>query len=299
MRKLLVALLCLTAILLFAGFQQTQIKIDVEAVNVFVTVIDKDGRFVTDVTADRFILYEDGYPQEITNFSRETDLPLRLGLLIDTSSSVRMKLDFEKDAAVNFVRSVMRREDQALLVEFDNGVTLRHDFTSKPTSIINEIKKLRAGGGTALWDAVFSTSVEKMTERDSRKALIIVSDGEDLNSKRSPEETLEAVQAQEVTIYTIGTSRFGASSSPAGEKLLKGLAEESGGRAFFPYSADKLEGAFDQIDQELRSQYSMTYTPRNTAQNGEFRKIEVRIKDGKDLTLRHRQGYRLPKRFLK
>jgi len=279
---------------LFSAHQQTEIRIEVEAVNVFVTVTDNNGRFVTDLTRDCFEVFEDGKRQEITHFSSESNLPLRLGLLIDTSSSVRLKLDFEKEAAIRFIRSIMRRKDRALLVEFDEGVTLLHDFTSRPTSIIQKIEALRAGGGTALRDAIYVVSTEKMTERDARKAIVVVSDGQDLNSRTSLNDVLEMAQASEVTIYAIGTSRFGADRDKKGEETLKLLTRETGGRAFFPYSAELLESSFDQINMELRSQYSVTYRPVNRVADGKFRKIKVRIKDGGDFQVRHRKGYYAP-----
>jgi VWFA-related protein len=287
------SLACLSFALL-AATQDTQIRVEVEAVNVLVTILDDDGRFVTDLNQDQFLIYEDGKLQEITNFARRVDLPLRIGLLIDTSSSVRMKLDFEKEAAINFIRSVMRYRDRALLVEFDEGVSLLHDFTGRPTAIIEKIRELRAGGGTALLDAVFTVSLEKMTMEGVRKTLIVVSDGQDLNSKRNLAETVMAAQTSDVTIYTIGTSRFGASGSKRGEDLLKRFAQETGGRAFFPYSARLMEDSFDQINEELRSQYSLTYVPKNKDWDGRFRKIEVRVEGGKGYTLHYKKGYYTP-----
>jgi len=282
------------ALFLLTGFQDTQIRVDVEAVNVFVTVMDRQGRFVTELTQDRFILYEDGIPQELTNFAREGNQPLDIGLLIDTSGSVLLKLGFEQEAAINFIRGVMRRHDRALLVEFDHGVSLLHDFTHRPSSIVEEIKGLRAGGGTALWDAIYLVARDKMTERDVRKTIVVVSDGEDVSSKRSLEEALEMLYTSEVTVYAIGTSRFGASSSRTGERNLERIAEETGGVAFFPYSASLLDEAFDRINSELRSQYSLTYRPRDTTPDGRFRAIEVRLVDGRDYRTRYRKGYRLP-----
>lgn len=298
-------LLIIPLLLLPATFQDTgspgtqdrtgaQIRVEVERVNVFVTVTDRQGRFVTDLSQDRFIVYEDGIPQEITNFSRESNLPLQIGLLIDTSSSVRLKLDFEKRAAVNFIRSVMRRRDQALLVDFDRGTTLIQDFTDRPSEIVKGIESLRAGGGTAMWDALYMVARDKMTGRDARKTIVIVSDGEDLHSRLSFEETLKMIQTSEVTVYAIGTSRFGASSDPKGEDNLKEVCELTGGTAFFPYSAERLDEAFDQINLELRSQYTLTYRPRDLVPDGRFRRIEVRLVDGKAFNVRHRKGYRLP-----
>ncbi len=273
---------------------EAQIRVEVERVNVFVTVTDRQGRFVTDLSQDRFIVYEDGIPQEITNFSRESDLPLQIGLLIDTSSSVRLKLDFEKRAAINFIRSVMRRRDQALLVDFDRGTSLIQDFTDRPSEIERGIESLRAGGGTAMWDALYLVARDKMTGRDARKTIVIVSDGEDLHSRLSFEETLKMIQTSEVTVYAIGTSRFGAGSSKRGEDNLRELCDLTGGSAFFPYSAEKLDDAFDQINLELRSQYTLTYRPRDLVPDGRFRRIEVRLVDGKAYQVRHRKGYRLP-----
>jgi VWFA-related protein len=294
MHKFAACVVLLAALLLFSAFQDMQVRVEVEAVNLFVTVTDQQGRFITNLTKDRFIVYEDRVPQEISNFVQETNLPLRIGLLIDTSSSVRLKLDFEKDAAIRFVRSVMRKDDQALLVEFDEGVTLVHDFTTRPTAIVQSVKQLRAGGGTALWDAIYVVSREKMTDRAARKTLVVVSDGQDLSSSRSLDDALAMVQASEVTVFSIGTSKFGATQNKKGENALKEMSQETGGTAFFPYSADLLDEAFDLINQELRSQYSITYTPKNESRDGKFRKIEVRLKDSKGLKLRHKKGYWAP-----
>ncbi|MFZ0427522.1 MAG: VWA domain-containing protein [Acidobacteriota bacterium] len=283
-------------LLLFTGaFQQTPpIRVEVDRVNVFVTVFDKDGHFVRNLGRDRFIVYEDSIPQEITNFSSEMDRPLRIGLLMDTSGSVRLKLAFEKESAIRFLRGVMRRSDEALLVEFDQGVSLLHDFTNRTADIERQIEGLRSGGGTALWDAVYTVSRDKMTDRDARKTIVVVSDGDDRNSQRSLEEALEMAQISEVTTYAIGTNNFGASSSKRGKSNLEELADQTGGSAFFPYTPERLDEAFEQINSELRSQYSITYVPRDKTRDGRFRRIEVRIKDGKGLKLRHRRGYRLP-----
>jgi VWFA-related protein len=205
-----------------------------------------------------------------------------------------LKLDFEKQAATNFVRSVMRKGDVALLVEFDQGVSLLHDFTGQPTAIVREIKKLRAGGGTALLDAIYTVSRDKMIGRESRKTLVVLSDGQDLNSVRTLDETLDMAKDAGVVIYSIGTSRFGATVNRKGEKMLENLSEQTGGRAFFPYSADLLNEAFDLINQELRSQYSLTYVPTNKLRDGTYREIKIKIEDGKKLTLRHRKGYFAP-----
>lgn len=271
--------------------QQEPIRIEVEAVNVLVSVTDSKGRFITDLPRERFQIFEDGKKQRITNFTHETELPLQIGLLIDTSASVRPKLEFEKTAATNFVRSVLRPQDQVLLVEFDSGVSLISDFTNRPTVITRQLQSLRAGGGTALLDAVYAVSRDKMTTPGVRKALVILSDGADLNSTRSLKEAVEMAQTSGVTLYGIGTSRFGASADHKGEEMLTDLAEGTGGRAFFPYGEATLSDSFQQIDQELRSRYSLAYIPANKARDGKFRKIRVKIEKGKSYSLRYRPGY--------
>ncbi len=283
----LIVLSCLSA----AAQKGEPIRVKVDAVNVLVTVTDRKGRFVTDLTQDRFKVYENGKLQEITNFSHQTDLPLRIGLLMDTSASVRTKLAFEKQGATQFLRSVMRPGDRALLAAFDSGVSLISDFTSRSSEVARQIQGLRAGGGTALLDAVYLVTRDKMNSPAVRQTIVVLSDGADLDSKRTLEETLRIVQSQGVTVYAIGTNRFGASGDKKGEKALIALSEETGGRAFFPYSEQQFTDSFEQVNQELRSQYSLTYVPQNPITVGEFRKLKVRLAKGKDLQLRYRSGY--------
>lgn len=274
--------------------QQEPIRVEVEAVNVLVAVTDKQGRFVTDLQRDRFQIFENGKRQKITNFSHETNLPLRIGLLIDTSASVRTKLDFEVRAATNFIFSVMKSRDRTLLVEFDRAVSLISDFTHSASRIAEQLKKLRAGGGTALLDAVYAVSRDKMTESGARKTIVIVSDGVDLDSRRNLREAVEMAQKSGVIIYAIGTNKFGADGDSEGEKTLRELTEKTGGRAFFPYSPEQLERAFEMIDEELRSQYSITYVPTNKKRDGKFRKLKVKLEKDKGMKLRYREGYFAP-----
>lgn len=296
MRKTALIFLSSACLIFTVGFQEeSRFRISVDAVNVLVTVLDQEGRFVTDLQREDFIVYEDGKVQEIEQFSQEADQPLRIGLLMDTSASVKMRLDFEKTAATNFMRSVMRYRDEAMLVEFDKGVTMLHDFTDRPTEIVKEIDKLRAGGGTALLDAVFQVSQEKMSERRLRQTIIVISDGDDLHSSRTLAEAVNMAQLAETSVYAIGTNKLGASTSKHGIKVLERLTEETGGRVFFPVSDVEMEAAFDQIEKELRSQYSITYIPRNKTRDGKFRNLEVRVAKEKDrperLTIRHKKGY--------
>jgi len=271
--------------------RSSQIRVEVLEVNVMVTVLDKQGRFVTDLTQDRFSIEEDKVPQEMTNFARETSLPLTVALMIDTSGSVRLKLDFEKMAASGFLNQIIRPEDQAMLVEFDTGATLLHDFTNRPSALIEQLKGLRAGGGTALFDALYRVASEKLTGATPRRVIVIVSDGADLHSKRKLEEAVEMVQRSESTVYAVGTNKFGASTEPGGAKVLRTLTEQTGGTLFLPYSEAQFEEAFDKINEELRSQYSLTYVPTNKQKDGKFRQIRVKIKDDKGLTVRYKKGY--------
>ena len=286
--RLLVAFWSIT---LLGAQPPPEIRVDVNAVNVLVSVTDAQGRFVTDLNRDRFHIYENGKLQPVTHFAQEVDLPLHIGLLIDTSASVRTKLDFEKQAATNFVRSVMRSQDQTLLVEFDSGVQMLSDFTNSPATIAGKIQDLKAGGGTSLLDAVALVSQDKMTAPRARKTIIIVSDGVDLNSRHNLAETLQIAQLAGVIVYAIGTSRFAASPEKKGEKTLLKLSEGTGGRAFFPYSPNLMEEAFELINTELRSQYSLTYTPMLPQRGGKFRKLRVKLTNGKRLNIRHRSGY--------
>lgn len=267
------------------------IRVEVEAVNLLVTVHDKDtDKFVTELGPRDFLIFEEGVVQRISNFSQQTNLPLTIALCVDSSSSVKLKLEFEKEAATDFLFEVMRPTDRALLVEFDTGVTLLHDYTSNPNDLLREINAMRAGGGTSLYDAVYVVSEQKMLEEEGRKTLVILSDGSDLTSKRSFEEALQMAYKSEATIYAISTTRIGADVDHEGDKLLKSLTENTGGRVFFPHSSNVLGKSFDTINKELRSQYNITYVPSNKRRDGTFRKLEVKVRRD-DTRVRHRKGY--------
>ena len=273
---------------------QDPIRVEVDAVNILVTVNDKDtGAFVTNLAPRDFSIYENGVRQRISNFSKQTNLPLTIALCVDSSSSVKLKLEFEKEAATDFLFAVLRPTDRALLVEFDTGVTLLHDFTSNPNDLLHEINSLRAGGGTSLYDAVYLVTEQKMLEEKGRKTLVILSDGSDLTSKRSFEEALQMAYKSEATIYAISTTRFGAEIDHKGDKLLKRLTESTGGTVFFPHSSNRLGPAFNTINEELRSQYNVAYVPKNKTKDGTFRKLEVKVRRD-NIRVRHRKGYFAP-----
>lgn len=266
-------------------------RVEVDAVNLLVTIHDKDtGKFITNLKRGDFEVFEDGVQQEVTNFTQQSDLPLTIALCMDTSSSVKLKLGFEKEAAIDFIFSVMRPVDRTLLLEFDTGVTLLHDFTSNPNDLVREIESLKAGGGTSLYDAMYLVAEQKMLYEAGRKTIVIMSDGSDLTSKHTFEEALRMVYQAEVTVYAISTSRFGADIDHTGDNVLKQLTKATGGRVFFPFSAQQLGSTFQEIDEELRSQYNLAYVPINKKKDGGFREIKVKASRS-NTRIRYRQGY--------
>jgi len=274
-------------------------RVSVDLVNVFCSVWDKNSNaFITTLTRDDFTIYEDNKKQEISNFSRETNLPLTIALLIDTSQSVAPKLKFEQQAATNFFYSVLKDRDRAMLLEFDSGVTLVQDFTNDANKLAKQIKTLRAAGGTALYDAIYLSCDEKLIRELGRKAVVILSDGEDMSSKSTFDAALEIALKAEATIFAISVSRggfFGVGQNKSGDRVLQQLAEETGGRVFFPFKVEDLEESFQQIGSELRSQYNLGYFSANTQRDGTYRKIEVKLAE-KGLKTRYRKGYYAPTR---
>jgi len=272
-------------------------RVSVDLVNVLCSVFDKNtNSFVTTLTRDDFNVYEDNQKQEIKNFARETNLPLTLAMLIDTSQSVAPKLKFEQEAATSFFQSILRENDRAMLVEFDSGVSLLQDFTSDPNKMAKEIRKLRAAGGTALYDAIYEACDEKLIRETGRKAIIILSDGEDESSKVGLHQAMEMALRAESTIFAISVSKggfFGVGSSKEGDTVLKDMAQETGGKVFFPFKVEELDDAFRQINQELRSQYNIGYLSTNATRDGSYRKIEIKIQE-RGLKLNYRKGYYAP-----
>jgi VWFA-related protein len=273
---------------------QNRIKVRVELVNVLTTVTDKKNRLVTDLTKDDFRIFEDGRPQEIRFFSRETDLPLRIGILIDTSNSIRERLSFEQEAAIDFLNIAVRPgKDRAFVVAFDVEPQLLRDYTDDIETLSTAIRGLKAGGVTSLYDAAFFSCKEKLLffpppEPYLRRVMIILSDGQDNQSVHTLEEALSMAQRAEVTIYTVSTNWSGAEGR--GDNVLRRLAKETGGRAFLPFAAGDLEADFQEIARELRSQYSLAYVSTNTAHDGTFRNITIQPVD-KNLRVRAKNGY--------
>ena len=282
-----------------AGEPQNQtITVDVDLVNVLFSVSDKRGRLYTDLQEEDLFVYEDGKRQTITNFSSETDLPLTVALLVDTSGSIRDKLRFEQEAAIEFFYSTLRRKtDQAMLVAFDSGVDLLQDFTDNAETLANAVRNIRSGGGTSLYDAIYLAINEKMRGEPGRKVLIVISDGDDNASDISMTETMEIAQKNDVAVYTISTNstaHFGTKEQRRGDRILKTFAEDTGGRAFFPFKLEELAVSFEDISEELRSQYTLAYMPTNRTRDGSYREIKVEPKN-RDYRVKARKGYYAPR----
>ncbi len=269
----------------------------VNEVNVLFIATDKHGKFVRDLNqADFNILDDHKPPQAILNFRRETDLPLHLGLLIDVSGSVDSRFEFEQTAATSFLQHTLRTGfDEAFLVGFNGHSQLAQDYTDNATLLTASVHKLHDGGGTALYDAVYKACQEKFlkdrTEHPVRKAIVIVSDGEDNQSEITKAQAIEMAQRSEVIIYAISTDNTGLVMR--GDKVLEQLAEATGGRAFFPFKMKDITHSYAAIEDELRSQYVVSYKPADFDADGRYRSIEISTLK-KDLQVRARKGYFAP-----
>jgi len=280
-----------------AAGDTTRIRVRVELVNVLFSVTDRKNRLVLNLSKDDLRVLEDNKPQSIRFFSRESDLPLRIAILIDTSNSIRERLRFEQEAAIDFLTTTLRsHKDQAFVVAFDVEPQLLQDYTDDMEKLSKAIRGLQAGGGTGLFDAMYFAAKEKMLffpppEPYLRRVMIVVSDGQDNFSVRTRDEALGMAQRGEVTIFSISTNRSGIQEK--GDKVLKYLAEETGGRAFFPFSAGDLAANFQEIARELRSQYSLAYVSANTVHDGTYRAITIQSRD-KSFRVRAKSGYFAP-----
>jgi VWFA-related protein len=269
-----------------------------DEVNVIFTVTDKHGKFVRDLKKTDFRILDNNLPpRQITDFQAETDLPLRVGLLIDASNSIRERFLFEQQAASEFLQQIIRpRSDRAFVLAFDEVPDLTQDFTGDLDKLTQGIKAIQPGGGTAMWDAVYYACRDKLLKQSGaspvRKAIILVSDGDDNQSRVLRQEALDMAQRAGVIVYTISTNP--SDMQDQGDKNLKLLAEATGGRAFFPFKLEQLSDAFRDIQEELRSQYSVSYKPDQFTPNGQFRAIQI-LADSKKLHVRAKKGYYVPR----
>lgn len=284
------------------GEQMKRITIPVDYVSVLFTVTDKKNHYITNLKQNDFKVLENEQPQQILIFRSETDLPLKIALLVDASASITGKLKFEQEAAVEFLQSILRKgKDEALLVTFDSSVELVQDFTDDIDLLSTAIRKIRAGGGTALYDAISRTAEEKLlTQKGNfRKVIIVITDGDDNQSRvQSLTEVIQMAQRADAAIYAISTNSSGFAlslkeNSRKYDKILKEMADETGGQAFFPFKAQDLSQSFEDISRELRSQYNIGYTPANSTHDGKFRTIHI-VAEDKHLHVKARRGYFAP-----
>lgn len=270
----------------------------VDEVNVLFIATDRHGKFVRNLNQSDFSFFDDHKPVEsILNFRRETDLPIELGLLMDVSGSVEGRFAFEKQAATGFLQHIIRPGyDKAFVAGFNKESHLTQDFTDNVPALAAGVQRLRNGGGTALYDAIYKACKEKLAREHSdhpiRKAIIVVSDGEDNQSEVTRGQAIEMAQRAEVLIYAISTDDSGLILR--GDKVLEDLASATGGRAFFPYKMKDITHSFAAIEDELRSQYDVSYKPSDFNADGRFRSIEITTLK-KDLQVRARRGYYAPR----
>ena len=271
----------------------------VDEVNVVFTVTDKREHFVKDLTQNDFRVIDDNKPAlSIRSFSHETNLPLRVGLLIDASNSVRDRFKFEQEAAIEFLNQIIRpRYDKAFVIGFDTTPEVTQDFTDDTEKLSHGVRMLRAGGGTAMYDAIYYACRDKLMQADkgqlaTRRAIILLSDGEDNQSRVSREEAVEMAQRAEVIIYAISTNTSGVKLR--GDKVLEYFADQTGGKAFFPFRIEDVANGFTEISDELRSQYAISYKPADFVADGKYRKIEI-LAENKKYHVRARKGYYAPR----
>ena len=275
----------------------TTFRIQSNEVNLIFTVTDKKGRFVTGLQRENFGLLDNGRPPvSVVGFRQQTDLPLRVGVMIDTSSSIRTRFQFEQDSAVEFFLQTMHRNDRAFVEGFDIQTNLAQDYTNSIDALNQGIHKLRPGGGTALYDALYKTCRDQMltlrSDEAIRRALILVSDGDDNYSRAELSDAVKMCQRASTIVYTISTNL--SPTKDKGDDVLQAISDATGGRAFFPNKIDDVALGFRAIEQELRSQYSLQYRPANLIDNGEFRTIYLQALDPR-YHVRASKGYFAPR----
>jgi VWFA-related protein len=292
--------------------QEPIIKVDVDLVNILCTVRNKGGGLVGNLEKKDFTLFEDGKQQEVKYFTRETDLPLTIGLLVDTSKSQERLIDVERRAAYEFFSKVLRQKDEAFLIQFGAEAELLQDSTNSPRLLQDGLSQLRLsvplGGlhpgpvptqqnlaGTILYDAAYLAANEKLKGEVGRKAMVLITDGVDTGSKISRDKAIEAAQKADAMIYSIyyvdrAAYGFGTFGGGGGEGELRRMSSDTGGAVFHVDRGHTLDDIFREIQDEMRSQYSIAYSPTNPKKDGTFRKIEVRPSN-KDFKVQARKGY--------
>jgi VWFA-related protein len=275
----------------------TTIKVQVNEVNLIFTVTDKKGRFITGLQRQNFGLLDDGRPPEaVLGFTQQTNLPLRVGIMLDTSSSIRQRFQFEQDSAIEFLLQVLHLNDKAFVEGFDISTDVAQGFTNNVDLLNQGIRKLRPGGGTALYDSLYKTCRDQMLDLPEpgsvRRALILVSDGDDNYSRAQESDAIKMCQRANTIVYAISTNV--SPSRDKGDDVLKAISEATGGQAFYPTKIEDVAVGFHNIEQELRSQYSLVYRPADFRQDGSFRTIYLQALDPR-YHVRAQKGYFAPK----
>ena len=287
------------------------ISVDVDVVNILASVRDKRGGLVANLEKNDFTILEDGKPQDVKYFTRETDLPLTIGLLIDVSGSQRNLIGIERSAASQFFTKVLRKKDEAFLISFGEESELLQDYTGSPRLLEQGLEQLRvssgvgglhpgpvptAGGprGTVLYDAVYLAASEKLKSEVGRKVLVLITDGVDQGSRLTRDQAIEAAQKADAVIYSIDyqdPSAYGPfGGGGGGEGELRRMSDETGGHVYKVDRKHTLDQVFQELQDEMRSQYAIGYTPTNGVKDGSYRKLEVRLAN-KDLKAQARKGY--------
>ncbi|HEY2645561.1 MAG TPA: VWA domain-containing protein [Candidatus Acidoferrales bacterium] len=298
-------LACLVGALAFAA-APGQIRVQVNTVSIFATVRDKHKSIVTGLKQDDFQIYEDGQPQEITDFSAESNLPITLGMLIDTSGSEYYMLPAEKDAGTRFFGRILRKGDLGMIMSFDTDIDLLADFTDDRgllnrainraqinvpvggSIIVNGPLPSSGSGGTNFYDAVYLAAHDKLSGEAGRKAVVVLTDAEDTGSKLKLQDAVDAAQRTDTVVHILLVAEDGGD-----QQVAKRLTDETGGRMIVVRNEKNLEQAFDQISEELRNQYTLGYTPSNKTHDGGYRKIKVDMKN-KEFSALARRGYYAP-----
>jgi VWFA-related protein len=275
------------------------IRLGVNEVNLIFTVTDRHGNYNPNLRQSDFALLDDQKaPVRVNSFHQQINLPLRVGIVIDASTSIRSRFQFEQQAATEFLLQILKaRSDRAFVMGFDVTPNLTQDWTNNIDGLETGINRLRPGGGTALYDAVYTACRDKLLDisrgqEPVRKAMVLVSDGDDNQSRVHPDEAIKECQRAETIIYAISTNW--TPSRGSGDNALTRMAEDTGGRVFFPPSVEQVSGSFQQIEEELRSQYALTYTPADFKYDGSFRPIYLYCNDRR-YQARAKKGYFAPR----
>ncbi|MGH9657825.1 MAG: VWA domain-containing protein [Bryobacteraceae bacterium] len=287
----------------------TTLKVDVDVVNVLCSVRDRKGALIANLTKDDFTVLENGKPREIKYFSRETDLPLTIGLLIDVSGSQARLIEDERRAAYQFFSRVLRKKDMAFLISFGSEAELLQDLTGSPQLLRSGLERLRVNAGvqgihpgpvptasqpkgTVLYDAVYLAATERLQRETGRKTIVMITDGVDMGSRLSLEAAIESAQKADVIVYSVyyvDPGAYGGFGMVSDSKI-KRMSEETGGRLLKVERRRGLAEIFDELQNEMRSQYAIGFSPADAAKDGQFRKLEVRTRD-KNLKVQARKGY--------